>query len=190
MRSKMMFTGVHTAIITPFKQGEIDFGHSSASSNVKSPAASMASYPRPTGESSTLSDEEIIALVQRTLDVVDGRCAVIAGIGTNDTARTIRLAREAQNMGADVVPSSLRTTISQGKRALCALRGRRGRGPKFTDYALQRTGANRGIVYGRYNRSIGCAAKRGCSQRCDSRYGVCCAYRREMRVQSKPSIRR
>ena len=101
--------------------------------------------------------------------------AVIAGIGTNDTARTIRLAREAQNMGADGGLVILRTTISQARGPLCAPRP--ADAAPDTDYALQRTGEPNLRL-----RSIQSLDWLRCQtwllSRCDSRYGVCCAYRR------------
>ena len=97
-----MFTGVNTAIVTPFNHNGIDFDAYERLVERQVEAGVDGIVPcGTTGESSTLSDTEIIELVRRTIQVVNGRCAVIAGIGTNDTARTIRLAQEAQSLGAD-----------------------------------------------------------------------------------------
>lgn len=54
-----------------------------------------------TGESPTTSDEEKAALLRAVCEVVRGRAAVVAGVGTNDTAHTRALARQAAAAGAD-----------------------------------------------------------------------------------------
>ena len=48
-----------------------------------------------TGESPTTSDEEKDRLLRAVLDAVGARATVIAGVGTNDTAHTVNLARAA-----------------------------------------------------------------------------------------------
>src|SRR5215475_11161697 len=54
-----------------------------------------------TGESPTTSDEEKDRLLRAVIDAVGDRAAVVAGVGTNDTAHTIELARAAERAGAD-----------------------------------------------------------------------------------------
>jgi len=54
-----------------------------------------------TGESPTLSPEEHISVVARTVELVDGRIPVLAGAGANSTAEAIHLASEAVRVGAD-----------------------------------------------------------------------------------------
>jgi 4-hydroxy-tetrahydrodipicolinate synthase len=54
-----------------------------------------------TGESPTTSDEEKAALLHAVCEVVRGRAVVVAGVGTNDTAHTRALARQAAGAGAD-----------------------------------------------------------------------------------------
>jgi 4-hydroxy-tetrahydrodipicolinate synthase len=53
-----------------------------------------------TGESPTTTDDEKDALLQAVLDAVGDRASVVAGVGTNDTAHTIELARRAERAGA------------------------------------------------------------------------------------------
>ena len=53
-----------------------------------------------TGESPTTSDEEKDRLLRAVLDAVGARSTVIAGVGTNDTAHTVHLARAAEKAGA------------------------------------------------------------------------------------------
>jgi 4-hydroxy-tetrahydrodipicolinate synthase len=54
-----------------------------------------------TGEAPTLSHDEKLRLFAAVKDAVDGRGAVLAGTGTNDTAASIELSREAERAGVD-----------------------------------------------------------------------------------------
>jgi 4-hydroxy-tetrahydrodipicolinate synthase len=53
-----------------------------------------------TGESPTTSDEEKVRLLGAVLEAVGDRAVVIAGVGTNDTAHSCELARQAAEAGA------------------------------------------------------------------------------------------
>src|SRR6202035_2123888 len=53
-----------------------------------------------TGEAPTTADEEKSRLIKAVLEAVGDRAAVIAGVGTNITAHTIELARQAERAGA------------------------------------------------------------------------------------------
>jgi 4-hydroxy-tetrahydrodipicolinate synthase len=53
-----------------------------------------------TGEAPTLTDREHADLVRTVVDAVGDRAAVVAGVGTNDTAHTLQLARGAAEAGA------------------------------------------------------------------------------------------
>jgi 4-hydroxy-tetrahydrodipicolinate synthase len=54
-----------------------------------------------TGESPTTSDEEKDRLLRAVIGAVGDRASVVAGVGTNDTAHTCQLARQAERAGAD-----------------------------------------------------------------------------------------
>jgi len=54
-----------------------------------------------TGESPTTTDAEKDRLLRTVIEAVGGRARVIAGVGTNDTAHTCELARQAERAGAD-----------------------------------------------------------------------------------------
>jgi 4-hydroxy-tetrahydrodipicolinate synthase len=54
-----------------------------------------------TGESPTTSDEEKDRLLRAVIEAVGDRATVLAGVGTNDTAHTCELARQAEAAGAD-----------------------------------------------------------------------------------------
>ena len=53
-----------------------------------------------TGESPTTSDAEQDRLLRTVLETVGDRATVVAGVGTNDTAHTLELARQAESAGA------------------------------------------------------------------------------------------
>jgi 4-hydroxy-tetrahydrodipicolinate synthase len=53
-----------------------------------------------TGESPTTSDAEKARLLRAVLDAVGDRATIVAGVGTNDTAHTCELARQAEEAGA------------------------------------------------------------------------------------------
>ena len=54
-----------------------------------------------TGESPTTTDEEKDRLLRAVIEAVGDRAAVVAGVGTNDTAHTVHLAHAAEKAGAD-----------------------------------------------------------------------------------------
>jgi 4-hydroxy-tetrahydrodipicolinate synthase len=54
-----------------------------------------------TGESPTTSDQEKDRLLRAVIEAVGDRAAVVAGVGTNDTAHTCELAKQAERAGAD-----------------------------------------------------------------------------------------
>ena len=97
-----MFSGVHTAIITPMRNGLIDFDALAALVERQIDGGVDGIVPcGTTGESATMRDEEIVDVIRRTVEIVAGRCLVTAGVGTNNTARTIDLAKRAVSVGAD-----------------------------------------------------------------------------------------
>lgn len=92
-----------TAMVTPMtSDGAVDYAG----------AASLAEYlvtqmrndglvvSGTTGESPTTSDAEKDRLLRTVVEAVGGRATVVAGVGTNDTAHTCELARQAERAGA------------------------------------------------------------------------------------------
>ena len=90
------------AIVTPFKNGAIDYNkfRELIEMHVQNGTAAIT-VAGTTGESSTLSDEEHIDLIKRCVEFVDGRMKVIAGTGSNETDHAIFLSREAEKVGVD-----------------------------------------------------------------------------------------
>jgi len=99
---KPLFTGVCTALVTPFQNGEINYSMLEQLLNRQIqagiPAVVIAGT---TGESPTLSDSEKISLFQRCKEIVGNRCLIIAGTGSNNTAHSVELSIAAEEAGAD-----------------------------------------------------------------------------------------
>ncbi|MBO5937880.1 MAG: 4-hydroxy-tetrahydrodipicolinate synthase [Clostridia bacterium] len=99
-----IFTGAATAIVTPFKQGEIDyesFGKIIEDQIANSIDAIVVAGT--TGEAATLTHEEHCDCVRYVVEKVAGRVPVIAGTGSNDTAYGIELSQYACEVGADAL---------------------------------------------------------------------------------------
>src|SRR5436853_6586259 len=56
-----------------------------------------------TGESPTTTDAEKEALIRAVAEAVGDRAQIVAGVGTNDTAHTVELARSAEKAGASAL---------------------------------------------------------------------------------------
>ncbi len=96
-----MFEGVHTALITPFRDGKVDFAALDALVDRQIAAGIHGLVPcGTTGEAATLSKSEKVEIFRRVVARAAGRAQVIAGVGTNDTAASIELGRAALEAGA------------------------------------------------------------------------------------------
>lgn len=101
---KTVFTGVATALITPFRDGKVDYDTlgSLIEFQINGGVDAIVAAGT-TGEASTLTDEEHINVIRYTVEKVNGRIPVIAGTGSNDTAYGIELSRQACEAGADAL---------------------------------------------------------------------------------------
>ena len=97
-----MFKGSIPALVTPFKDNQVDFAAFEALVERQIEAGAGALVPcGTTGESATLSHEEHRAVVERCVQVVKGRIPIIAGCGSNSTTEAIGLVEFAKKVGAD-----------------------------------------------------------------------------------------
>jgi len=98
------FGRIVTAMVTPFQpDGAVDLDTArSLARHLFAHGSEGIVVAGTTGESPTLSDAEKLGLIEAVVDVAGGR-PVIAGTGTNDTAHSVRLTREAVRAGADAV---------------------------------------------------------------------------------------
>jgi 4-hydroxy-tetrahydrodipicolinate synthase len=96
------FHGTYTALVTPFRDGEVD--EPALRATIRDQIAAGVDGVVPcgsTGESATLSHVEHERVIAATVDEVGGRVKVIAGTGSNNTAEAARLTKFAREAGAD-----------------------------------------------------------------------------------------
>ena len=99
---KPVFTGVCTALITPFRDGKIDFEALSGLIEFQIDGGVDALLINgTTGESATLTDAEKREIISFAVSEVGGRVPVIAGTGSNDTKKAVELSKFAYDVGAD-----------------------------------------------------------------------------------------
>ncbi|MCX7817289.1 MAG: 4-hydroxy-tetrahydrodipicolinate synthase [Syntrophales bacterium] len=97
-----MFKGAIVAIVTPFKNGQIDEERLRELIEFQIENGTDGIVPcGTTGESSVLSHEEHDRVIEITVDAVKKRVPVIAGTGSNSTEEALRLTRHAYEVGAD-----------------------------------------------------------------------------------------
>lgn len=97
-----LFTGVCTALVTPFLDGKVNFPMAELllKRQVEAGVRTVV-LAGTTGEASTLSDSEKIELFKRCKDYVGDRCKIIAGTGSNSTEHSIALSQAAESVGVD-----------------------------------------------------------------------------------------
>ena len=99
-----IFTGAGTAIITPFRNGAVDYdAFGKILENQIANHIDSIIVTGTTGEAATLSHEEHCECIRYTVEKVAGRVPVIAGTGSNDTAYGIELSKYACEVGADAL---------------------------------------------------------------------------------------
>ncbi len=98
----MNFTGTYTAIVTPFKNGQIDELALERLIKLQIKAGVDGIVPvGTTGESATLDYEEHVRMIAFSVELAAGRIKVIAGTGGNSTKEAIYLTQQAEKAGAD-----------------------------------------------------------------------------------------
>lgn len=99
-----LFTGVCTALVTPFLNGEVNYPmmeqllRRQMDSGIKAVVICGT-----TGESPTLSDSEKLELFRRAKKYAGDRCLIIAGTGSNNTEHTVALSKAAEAAGVDAL---------------------------------------------------------------------------------------
>jgi 4-hydroxy-tetrahydrodipicolinate synthase len=90
------------AVVTPFRDGKVDFAALDVLVERQIVAGQKAIVPcGSTGESATLTHDEHAQVIEAVVAKADGRVSVIAGTGSNATAEAIDLTRAAESAGAD-----------------------------------------------------------------------------------------
>ena len=98
-----MFHGSIVALVTPMQDnGDIDFQsfEQLIEWHLQQQTDAIVVLGS-TGEGMTVTHEERRKIIRRAVEQVKGRCPVIAGTGTNATAQTIALTKEAMELGVD-----------------------------------------------------------------------------------------
>ena len=97
-----MFQGTHTALITPFRNGEVDTEAFRALIDRQVKGGVDGIVPcGTTGESPTLGRKEHLHVIELAVEYAAGRIKVIAGTGANATSEAIHLTTEAAKLGVD-----------------------------------------------------------------------------------------
>ena len=98
----MKIQGLYTALVTPFHNGAVDYDKLTRLVEMQIAAGVDGISPvGTTGESPTLSFEEHERVIATVVQLVNGRCKVLAGSGANSTAEALHLTRHAKADGAD-----------------------------------------------------------------------------------------
>lgn len=101
---KPLFSGVCTALVTPFLDGKVNYPMMEILLRRQIEAGVKAVVIcGTTGESPTLTDSEKLELFRRCKDYAKDDCLIIAGTGSNSTEHAVYLSREAEKCGVDAL---------------------------------------------------------------------------------------
>src|SRR5213080_41282 len=97
-----MFRGTFTALVTPFRNGDVDLAafEKSIEAQIVAGISGVVAVGT-TGESPTLTHEEKEKVIQCTMKITNGHCKVLAGTGTNSTRDAIEATKFAEKAGVD-----------------------------------------------------------------------------------------
>lgn len=99
----MLFKGSAVALVTPFtKDNKVNFDKLAEliEYHIENKTDAIVSCGT-TGEATTMSDEEILSVLEFTVKKVNGRIPVIAGTGSNNTMHSVKLSQKAEALGVD-----------------------------------------------------------------------------------------
>ena len=97
-----MFTGIYTAVVTPFRKGRID--EQAFQKLIRDQVRGGVDGVVPvgtTGESPSLRFDEHIRVIELAVQAAKGRVKILAGTGANATTEAINLTKAAEAVGAD-----------------------------------------------------------------------------------------
>lgn len=101
-----IFNGVATALVTPFKYGEVDFSSlDKLLSTQLDNGINALVVNGTTGEPATMSHTERVQVIKFVISRVGHQIPVIVGAGSNCTATAVEYAKEAESLGADAILS-------------------------------------------------------------------------------------
>jgi len=97
-----MFAGTYTALITPFRDGQVDYDGFRKLIEAQIAGGVDGIVPvGTTGESPTLSHDEHRDVIKAAVEIAAGRVKVVGGTGSNSTDEAIGLTQDAEKAGAD-----------------------------------------------------------------------------------------
>ncbi|HHX14310.1 MAG TPA: 4-hydroxy-tetrahydrodipicolinate synthase [Clostridiales bacterium] len=101
---EIIFSGSGVALVTPFTETGVDFNKLAelCEFHIQNNTDALV-IAGTTGEASTMPDEEHVETVRQAVIAAGGRVPVIAGVGSNDTAHGVNLAKMAAKAGADAL---------------------------------------------------------------------------------------
>ena len=100
------FAGLSVALVTPFADGRVDYDTFRTQIEFQLAAGTHCLCPvGTTGESPTLMHDDHERVMAFVVDTVAGRCKVMPGTGSNNTAEALRLTKFAEKVGADAALS-------------------------------------------------------------------------------------
>lgn len=100
----MELKGTVTALVTPFRNGEVDHESLEGLVQYQIPSGVRGLLACGcTGEPATLSEKERTEVIDTVLEANSGRLQVIAGTGTNSTASSVEFTRKVSRMAVDAV---------------------------------------------------------------------------------------
>src|SRR5881394_4401944 len=102
--AKPTFEGCLTALVTPFRDGRVDFDSLAklVDWQIENGVDGIVSVGT-TGESATLDVEEHVAVIAATVKAARGRVPVVAGAGGNATSEALALTKASEDAGADAL---------------------------------------------------------------------------------------
>lgn len=120
---KCLFTGVATALATPFDENGVNISEFKKFINFQIDSGIDALVVcGTTGEASCMSKQEKITAIKCAVETSNGRVPVIAGTGSNNTAQAIEMSTIAEELGVDglliVTPYYNKTTQTRSNRTL------------------------------------------------------------------------
>ena len=102
MAEKIKLEGSMVALVTPFRNGQVDWDCLIRLIDYQLENGTQGLIPcGTTGESPTLSHDEHDKVIERTVKRAAGKVPVIAGTGSNATSEAVRLTQHAKDAGAD-----------------------------------------------------------------------------------------
>jgi 4-hydroxy-tetrahydrodipicolinate synthase len=97
-----MFTGTYTAIVTPFKNGQVDEPAFRNLVQFQIDNGVDGIVPTgTTGEAATLDFDEHLRVIEIAVQEAGGRCKIVAGTGSNSTQEAVELTQRAEQVGVD-----------------------------------------------------------------------------------------